>query len=88
MLCSALEPVISGEIMELHHAKHHQTYVNSFNAAYEKYKEVGHIMQLPGQQVNRSDYQRHTIWGAKTTDGHVKHLQRIFAYMGKFPFPI
>ena len=37
---SALEPVISAEIMELHHAKHHQAYVNGFNAAYEKYKEV------------------------------------------------
>ena len=37
---SALEPVISGEIMELHHAKHHQAYVNGFNTAYEKYKEV------------------------------------------------
>merc|ERR1712216_529870 len=24
----ALEPVISGEIMELHHSKHHQAYVN------------------------------------------------------------
>ena len=40
MLRSALEPVISGEIMELHHAKHHQAYVNGFNAAYEKYIEV------------------------------------------------
>merc|ERR1712093_217669 len=27
----ALEPSISGKIMELHHKNHHQTYVNSFN---------------------------------------------------------
>ena len=27
----ALEPSISGQIMELHHSKHHQTYVNSYN---------------------------------------------------------
>lgn len=33
---SALEPVISGEIMELHHKKHHQAYVNNLNAALEK----------------------------------------------------
>ena len=35
---SALEPAISGQIMELHHSKHHQTYVNGFNAALEKYQ--------------------------------------------------
>ncbi|KAK9835490.1 hypothetical protein WJX74_001379 [Apatococcus lobatus] len=35
---SALEPAISGQIMELHHSKHHQTYVNAFNAALEKYQ--------------------------------------------------
>ena len=32
----ALEPAISGRIMELHHNKHHNTYVNSFNDASEK----------------------------------------------------
>ncbi|MCJ1299772.1 hypothetical protein MMC08_002565 [Hypocenomyce scalaris] len=32
----ALEPAISGKIMELHHSKHHNTYVTSFNAASEK----------------------------------------------------
>lgn len=32
----ALEPAISGKIMELHHKNHHQTYVNSFNAATEQ----------------------------------------------------
>jgi Fe-Mn family superoxide dismutase len=32
----ALEPAISGQIMELHHSKHHQTYVNSLNDFNEK----------------------------------------------------
>ncbi|KAG0091114.1 hypothetical protein BGZ93_008980, partial [Podila epicladia] len=32
----ALEPYISKEIMEIHHSKHHQTYVNGLNAAEEK----------------------------------------------------
>ena len=36
----ALEPVISGEIMQLHHSKHHNTYVTNFNAAMEKYAEA------------------------------------------------
>jgi len=32
----ALEPSISGKIMELHHKNHHQTYVNGFNTASEQ----------------------------------------------------
>ena len=36
----ALEPQISGKIMELHHSKHHQTYVNSYNTAIEKLAEA------------------------------------------------
>ena len=32
----ALEPHISAEVMELHHSKHHQNYVNGANAALEK----------------------------------------------------
>ncbi|WP_163571498.1 superoxide dismutase [Fodinicola feengrottensis] len=33
---SALEPHISGEIMELHHSKHHQAYVKGANDALEQ----------------------------------------------------
>jgi len=33
---SALEPHISGEIIELHHDKHHKTYVTEANATLEK----------------------------------------------------
>jgi Fe-Mn family superoxide dismutase len=36
----ALEPSISKAIMELHHQKHHQTYVDKLNAALEKYPEL------------------------------------------------
>ena len=35
----ALEPVISGDIMQLHHQKHHATYVNNLNTAEEQLKE-------------------------------------------------
>jgi Fe-Mn family superoxide dismutase len=36
----ALEPAISGKIMELHHKNHHQTYVNSYNAASEQLQDA------------------------------------------------
>lgn len=36
----ALEPFISGQINELHHKKHHQTYVNGYNAAIEQHAEA------------------------------------------------
>ncbi len=37
---SALEPVISAEIMDLHYNKHHKGYVTNLNAALEKYHEA------------------------------------------------
>lgn len=37
---SALEPVISGEIMELHYEKHHKAYVTNLNKALEQYAEA------------------------------------------------
>lgn len=36
----ALEPVISGKIMELHHSKHHNAYVTKLNEALEKFAEA------------------------------------------------
>ncbi|KAL3479126.1 hypothetical protein BJX99DRAFT_245151 [Aspergillus californicus] len=36
----ALEPAVSGKIMELHHKNHHQTYVNSYNTAIEQLQEA------------------------------------------------
>lgn len=36
----ALEPHISGQIMELHHSKHHATYVKGANTALEQMAEA------------------------------------------------
>jgi Fe-Mn family superoxide dismutase len=36
----ALEPHIDARTMEIHHGKHHQTYVNNLNAALDKHPEL------------------------------------------------
>ncbi len=42
----ALEPHISGQIMELHHDKHHQAYVTGANSALEQLAEARQADQL------------------------------------------
>jgi hypothetical protein len=36
----ALQPAISAQIMEIHHSKHHATYINNYNAAIETYADA------------------------------------------------
>ena len=58
----ALAPHISGQIMELHHSKHHATYVKGVNTALEKLAEardsdsfdtIGRAGEEPGLQPGR-----------------------------------
>eukprot|EP00096_Caligus_rogercresseyi_P005838 TRINITY_DN21879_c0_g1_i1.p1 TRINITY_DN21879_c0_g1~~TRINITY_DN21879_c0_g1_i1.p1 ORF type:complete len:223 (+),score=62.06 TRINITY_DN21879_c0_g1_i1:77-745(+) len=65
----ALEPVISGAIMELHHSKHHQTYVNNLNAAEEKLSEaiakndISTVISLQGAlKFNGGGHLNHSIF--------------------------
>lgn len=44
----ALEPVISGEIMQIHHQKHHNAYVTNLNANLKKYEEAESREDLDG----------------------------------------
>lgn len=47
---AALEPHISGKIMELHHDKHHKTYVDGANTALQKLaeaRESGEFASIP-----------------------------------------
>jgi len=46
----ALEPFISGEIMKLHHQKHHQTYITNFNKALEQLNSTNDPAVIVGLQ--------------------------------------
>ncbi len=66
---SALEPVISAEIMQLHYSKHHQGYVTNLNAALEKYRDAeakGDIAAMIGLQqaikFNGGGHVNHSIF--------------------------
>ncbi|XP_015040783.2 superoxide dismutase [Mn], mitochondrial isoform X2 [Drosophila pseudoobscura] len=66
---AALEPIICREIMELHHQKHHQTYVNNLNAAEEQLAEASSknntskIIQLaPALRFNGGGHINHSIF--------------------------
>jgi Fe-Mn family superoxide dismutase len=65
----ALEPVIAGEIMNLHYNKHHLAYVNNLNAALEKYEEAekkedlaGMIALQPALRFNGGGHINHSIF--------------------------
>lgn len=65
----ALEPVISGEIMQIHHSKHHATYVANLNVAEEKLAEaqakndVSAIIQLgPALKFNGGGHLNHSLF--------------------------
>lgn len=74
---NALEPVICAEIMQLHHSKHHQTYVNNLNVAEEKLAEaqgkgdVNTVISLaPALRFNGGGHINHAIfWQNLSPDG-------------------
>jgi Fe-Mn family superoxide dismutase len=45
---NALEPVIDAQTMEIHHTKHHQTYVDKLNAALQAHPE---LMDMPVEEL-------------------------------------
>jgi Fe-Mn family superoxide dismutase len=65
----ALEPFISGEIMKIHHTKHHQAYVTNLNASLEKYQKaeaagnVAEMIALQGAiRFNGGGHVNHSIF--------------------------
>ena len=76
---AALEPAITGEILELHHAKHHAAYVRGANDTLEQLAEARTKEQLAPTQLvglektfafNLSGHVLHTIfWENLSPDG-------------------
>ncbi|TIA25225.1 hypothetical protein D6C81_01932 [Aureobasidium pullulans] len=62
----ALEPAISAQIMQLHHSKHHQTYITNLNAALTSQLHALISNNLPLQLANQ---QIITFNGG----GHINH---------------
>jgi len=73
----ALAPHISGEIMELHHSKHHQTYVNALNQVLDALataREKGDFGAIVGLEktlaFNLGGHVNHSIfWNNLSPDG-------------------
>jgi len=66
---NALEPAISAETMELHHSKHHQTYITNLNATLEKIEsamasgDVSGTIALQGAlKFNGGGHVNHTLF--------------------------
>ncbi|KAL9418733.1 hypothetical protein AB3S75_036646 [Citrus x aurantiifolia] len=66
---NALEPAISGEIMQLHHQKHHQAYVTNYNKAVEQLfqalnkVDTSTVVQLQGAlKFNGGGHVNHSIF--------------------------
>ncbi|XP_063365663.1 superoxide dismutase [Mn], mitochondrial [Cydia amplana] len=89
---SALEPVISREIMALHHSKHHATYVANLNAAEEKLAaaqakgDIDTVINLaPALRFNGGGHINHSIFwqnlsanGGKPSDQLTKAINQDF----------
>ena len=91
----ALEPIICAEIMQLHHSKHHATYVNNLNVAEEKMKEAvakgdvnAQIALGPAIKFNGGGHLNHSIFwnnlspcGDKPDAALLKQIEKDFSSM-------
>ncbi|CAK9799409.1 Superoxide dismutase [Mn] 1, mitochondrial [Anthophora quadrimaculata] len=91
----ALEPIICAEIMQLHHSKHHATYVNNLNLAEEKLKEAvakgdvnTQIALGPAIKFNGGGHLNHSIFwcnlspcGGKPDASLLKQIEKDFCSM-------
>jgi len=64
-----LEPFINGNIMEIHHTKHHQTYINNFNNLSAQLSDLAaegnytkHAQMQPALNFNYGGYVNHCLF--------------------------
>lgn len=89
---AALEPAISGAIMELHHSKHHQAYVTGANTALEQLAEArdsGSLANVNKLQkdlaFNLGGHVNHSIfWTNMSADGGDKPVGELAAAIDNF----
>ena len=68
----ALEPNIDAKTMEIHHSKHHQTYINNINGAIEGTEwEILSVEELVAQVNNVPTELKNMV--ANNAGGHVNH---------------
>uniref|UniRef100_UPI0001A5DE62 Superoxide dismutase [Mn] 1 n=1 Tax=Caenorhabditis elegans TaxID=6239 RepID=UPI0001A5DE62 len=87
-----LEPVISHEIMQLHHQKHHATYVNNLNQIEEKLHEAvskGNVKEAialqPALKFNGGGHINHSIfWTNLAKDGGEPSAELLTAIKSDF----
>lgn len=80
----ALEPYISGQINEIHHSKHHQTYVNGYNKSIEELIES----EIEGNVTRTVELQKNVNFFAGGHANHVlfwKSLSPTSQYGGQLP---
>ena len=89
---SALEPNISGRIMELHHDKHHKTYVDGANTALAKLAEARDTDDLTNVNklekdlaFNLAGHVNHSVfWTNLSPDGGDKPIGELAAAIDEF----
>ncbi len=89
---SALEPHISGKIMELHHDKHHQAYVTGANAALDQLAEArdsGNLANVNKLEkdlaFNLGGHVNHTVfWNNLSPDGGDKPTGEVASAIDDF----
>jgi len=77
----ALEPHIDARTMEIHHTKHHQSYVDKLNAALEKYPKL-HSLPIPKLIADLDQAPEEVRTAVRNNGGGVVNHDLFFAMMG------